>query len=124
MKKFIQTKVRQHLNELTVDNEHMNPGMQTLCNTMSVKTRDDVLRMVTAAIGTQQQNPALWAKIAQPLSMLRTANTEIGKEKHTTYDGGTSSGTGGMTGDSMVDESNTWWAAIQSTLCEQGSAFV
>ena len=27
----------------------------------------------------------------------------------------------GMSGDSMVDESNTWWTAIQSTICEQGS---
>jgi len=45
--------------------------------------------------------------------MLKKANFEINKEKHT-Y---------GMTGDSMVDEANTYWVMIQSTLCEQGPEF-
>jgi hypothetical protein len=29
----------------------------------------------------------------------------------------------GSTGDSMPDEANTYWATIQSTLCEQGPEF-
>jgi len=29
----------------------------------------------------------------------------------------------GITGDCMADEADTYWATIQSTLCEQGPEF-
>jgi len=124
MKQFIQDKVRKFLTEQVIDDENMNPGMQSLCNTMSVKTYDEVIQRVTAAIGSPQQAPVMWSKISKPLQMLQQSNRQIGAEKHVANNGAHINDPGGMTGDSMVDESNTWWAAIQSTLCEQGSSFV
>lgn len=124
MSKFVKNRVRKFLVEQQIDGENMNNALQSLCDTISVSSYDEVIQRVTMAIGPQNKNPQLWAKIEKPLSMLSQASSEINKEKHTTYDGNPSQGTGGMTGDSMVDEGDTWWSAIQSTLCEQGSAFV
>jgi hypothetical protein len=123
MKKFIKNRLKALIYEQMIDGQDMNQHTQSLCNTMSVKSYEEVLGRVTAAIGTKEENPKLWAKIAKPLNMLKQANDEINKEKHTTMDGNRTSNTNGMTGDSMVDESNTWWAAIQSTICEQGPEF-
>jgi D-ribose pyranose/furanose isomerase RbsD len=106
-----------------IDDQSMNPGTQSLCNTMSVKTYDEVIGRVTAAIGTQQENPQMWAKIQKPLSMLQQSNNQIGQERDTTMDGQPTNNGAGITGDSMVDEANTWWAAIQSIICEQGPEF-
>ena len=106
-----------------IDGQNMNYHTQSLCNTMSVKSYEEVLGRITAAIGTKEKNPELWTKIAKPLSMLQQANDEINKEKHTDVNGNKTNNSNGMTGDSMVDESNTWWAAIQSTICEQGPEF-
>ena len=125
MKQFIKENLRFNtvITEEMIDGQEMNPELQSLCNTMSVRSYHDVLGRIIAAIGNEEDNPKLWAKIKKPLDMLRDANTEINKEKHTTDDGNSTPNTNGMTGDSMVDEANTWWAAIQSTLCEQGSDF-
>jgi hypothetical protein len=113
MKRFIKDKIRKFINEQGIDGQQMNSATQSLCNTMSVKSYQEVLDRVTAAIGNKQQSPELWAKIAKPLGMLRQANNQINNEKHTTMDGAHTNSSNGMTGDSMVDESNTWWAAIQ-----------
>lgn len=123
MKKFIQHRIRTLLNEADIDGENMNPALESLCNTMSVSTYQEVLGRIISAIGPQERNPQLWAKIAEPLRMLSQANFEINKEKYTTMDGTQTNKPVGMTGDSMVDEANTWWTAIQSTLCEQGSVY-
>jgi hypothetical protein len=125
MKQFIKENLRFNtvINEEMIDGQEMTPELQSLCNTMSVKSYHEVVGRVIAAIGHEEENPELWAKIKKPLDMLRDANNEINKEKHTTYDGAPTSNTKGMTGDSMVDEANTWWSAIQSTLCEQGPEF-
>lgn len=121
MKAFIQKNLRIRLLENDmIDGQNMNPAMQSLCNTMSVSSYHEVVGRIIAAIGPKDKNPELWAKIAKPLSMLEQANFEVNKEKHTTMDGAPTANTNGMTGDSMVDESNTWWSAIQTTLCEQG----
>lgn len=124
MKEFIRAKVKKFLTEQMVDDENMNPGMESLCDTMSVKTYQEVIQRVTAAIGRPEQSPALWSKISKPLQMLQQSNRQIGAEKHIANNGDHIGAPDGMTGDSMVDEANTWWAAIQSTLCEQGSSFV
>lgn len=124
MKSFIKHRIRTFINEQKIDGENMNPAMQNLCNTMSVSTYDEVIQMVTQAIGTQQQNPMLWVKIQKPLRMLQQSNSQINQEKHINNMGNHVSQPWGMTGDSMVDEANTWWTAIQTTLCEQGSNFV
>jgi len=123
MKNFIKNKIRLFINEQMIDGQNMNYHTQSLCNTMSVKSYEEVLGRVIAAIGTKEKNPELWAKIAKPLSMLQQANNEINKEKHTDVNGNKTNNSNGMTGDSMVDESNTWWTAIQSTICEQGPEF-
>jgi hypothetical protein len=123
MKNFIKNKIRLFINEQMIDGQNMNYHTQSLCNTMSVKSYEEVLGRITAAIGTKEKNPELWTKIAKPLSMLQQANDEINKEKHTDVNGNKTNNSNGMTGDSMVDESNTWWAAIQSTICEQGPEF-
>lgn len=124
MREFIKYRVRKVLFEQDIDGENMNPALQSLCNTMSINTYDEVIQRVTQAIGSQQENPNLWSKIAEPLKMLSQANNQISGERHTNYYGNPQKATNGMTGDSMVDESDTWWTAIQSALCEQGGAFV
>lgn len=102
-----------NINEQVIDGQEMNAGTQSLCNTMSVRSYEEVIGRLISAIGTKEENPDMWGKIKKPLSMLKQANFEINKEKKA-Y---------GMTGDSMVDEANTWWAAIQTTICEQGPEF-
>ena len=125
MKQFIKENLRLNtvITEEMIDGQEMNPQLQSLCNTMSVTSYHEVLGRVIAAIGYQDENQELWAKINKPLDMLKQANTNINKEKHTTRDGEPTTSADGMTGDSMVDQANTWWSAIQSTLCEQGSKF-
>jgi len=113
MKGFIKNRVRQLLHEQMIDGQEMNPHLQSLCNTMTVSNYNEVLGRIIAAIGPQDKNPELWAKIEQPLKMLKMANFELNKEKQTSN----------MTGDSVADEADTYWATIQSTLCEQGSDF-
>jgi hypothetical protein len=109
--KYIRNK--NNLNEQMIDGQEMNAGTQSLCNTMSVRSYEEVIGRIIAAIGTKDENPEIWKKIEKPLSMLKKANYEINKEKRTDD----------MTGDSMVDEANTWWSAIQTTICEQGPEF-
>lgn len=123
MKDFIRHKIKVFLFEQEIDGQAMNPATQSLCNTMSVRSYDEVIGRVTAAIGTEEENPAMWTKIREPLQMLSQANSQINQEKHTTMMGQPTSNSDGMTGDSMVDEANTYWAAIQSTICEQGPEF-
>lgn len=109
MKSFI----RKRLREQMIDGQNMNKGTQTACNTMSVATYKEGLNLIINAIGTPEQNPEMWKKIAKPLKNWQEADLMIGQEVKQK----------GMSGDSMVDESNTWWAAIQSTICELGSHF-
>ncbi len=116
-------KKRNGLNENMIDGQNMNPATQSLCNTMTVNSYHEVLGRIIAAIGPKNKNPELWAKIAKPLGMLEKANFDINKEKHTAADGSHTNNANGMTGDSIPDEANTWWSAIQSTICEQGPAF-
>jgi hypothetical protein len=109
MKNFIRKRIREQM----IDGQNMNQGTQTACDKMSVATYAEGIQLITAAIGTPEQNPKMWQRIAGPLNNWKQENTEIGHEKETEH----------MSGDSMVDESNTWWTAIQSTICEQGPAF-
>lgn len=119
MKQFIKAKLREQL----IDGQQMNHGTQVLCDKLNVNTYEEGLNLIIAAIGKPEENPNLWARISKPLQMWKQSNTEINKEKHTTDNGSYSAQPIGMTGDSNVDESDTWWAAIQSTICEQGSNF-
>ena len=105
--------INSSINEQMIDGQNMNQGTQTACNKMSVATYKEGIKLIIDAIGTPQENPDMWKKIAKPLKNWQEEDFKIGQEVNT----------GGMSGDSMVDESNTWWAAIQSTICEQGSDF-
>jgi hypothetical protein len=101
------------ITEQMIDGQNMNQGTQTACNKMSVATYDEGIKLITAAIGTPEQNPILWQHISKPLNNWKQANNSIGQEVKTL----------GMSGDSMVDESNTYWHQIQTTICEQGPNF-
>jgi len=115
MKQFIKENLRLNtvITEEVIDGQEMNAGTQSLCNTMSVRSYHEVLGRIITAIGHPEENHELWDKIKKPLDMLEKANKELNKEKKEN----------GMTGDSEVDESNTWWSAIQSTICKQGPEF-
>lgn len=101
------------LKEQMIDGQDMNNGTETLCNKMSVATYEEGINLIISAIGKPSMNPKLWNRISKPLKFWKEENIKINKEKKDLH----------MTGDSMVDESNTWWAAIQSTICEQGPDF-
>lgn len=113
MRGYIRHKLRNIITEEIIDGQQMNPQMKTLCNTMSVRSYEEVLGRIIAAIGTEEENPELWGKIDKPLKMLKQASKDLINQKNND----------GMTGDSMADEANTWWSAIQTTLCEQGPEF-
>ena len=93
-----------------IDGQNMNQGIQTACNTMSVATYKEGLQLIINAIGHPNENPKLWSRISKPLHNWQQEDVSIGKEVND----------GGMSGDSMVDESNTYWTMIQSVICEQG----
>lgn len=85
---------------------------------MSVATYDEGIRLITNAIGARDENPAMWNRIAGQINMWKEASITINRQKHTTASGELTNNTSkGMSGDSMVDESNTYWAAIQGTIC-------
>lgn len=123
MKSFIKNRVRNLLSEQMIDGQEMNFHMQSLCNTMTVNSYDEVLGRIIAAIGTKDKNPELWTKIEKPLKALKSADYDLNKEKHTNQFGNITIDGENMTGDSMPDQANTYWAMIQSTLCEQGPDF-
>lgn len=109
----MKTFIRQRLREQMIDGQNMNQGTQTACNTMSVGTYKEGLKLIIAAIGHPNENPKMWSRISKPLHNWQQSDVGINQEVSN----------GGMSGDSMADESNTWWAAIQSTICEQGNNF-
>lgn len=125
MKQFIRENLRLNtvITEEMIDGQEMNEDMQSLCNTISVNSYHEVVGRVIAAIGHPEDNPELWAKIEKPLNMLKQAQFQINGEKHTDNLGNYTPRADGMTGDSMADEADTYWATIQSTLCEQGPEF-
>jgi hypothetical protein len=84
-------------------------NLKTLCDKLTVKDYDEVVKLVTNAIGTKEENPQDWYKIQNPLKNLKDVTIEINHEKK--HDG--------MSGDSEPDEADTWWTAIQSTFCKR-----
>jgi hypothetical protein len=84
-----------------------NKGLETACNTMSVASYKEGIALIINAIGTPEQNPSMWKRIERPIKNWRDVDKLISHEIKTKR----------MSGDSMVDESNTWWSAVQSTIC-------
>jgi hypothetical protein len=109
MKNFIRKRIREQF----IDGQDMNQGTQIMCNKMSVATYKEGLQLIINAIGHPNENPKIWELINKPLHNWKQVDINISKEINTS----------GMSGGSMVDESNTWWAAIQTTICEQGNNF-
>lgn len=95
MKSFIKNKLRENL-----------LGSK-LCNTMTVNTYEEGIEILIKHIGKPEENPADWGKIEKPLRMWKEITDQIRSELKT-----------GATGDSEVDESDTWWSAIISVFCK------
>lgn len=79
-----------------------------ICNIMSVDTYEEGYDLLVKYLGTPHENPTAWEMIKKPLSMWKEITIQIRKEIKEK----------GMSGDSEVDESDTWWSAIQSTFCK------
>jgi hypothetical protein len=79
-----------------------------ICNIMSIDTYEEGIKLLEDYLGTRKENPESWVEIKKPLKMWKEATIEIRSELDE-Y---------GMTGDSEVDESDTWWSTIQSTICK------
>ena len=94
MKDFIKHKLRENLS---------NP----ICDIMTVNTYEEGIKLLNKHIGTRKENPEAWAKISKPLKMWKDVTIEIRKELKS-----------GSTGDSEVDESDTWWSAITGEFCK------
>jgi hypothetical protein len=84
-----------------------NKGLETACNKMSVATYKEGIALIINAIGTPEQNPSMWKSIEGPIKNWKDANDLINQEIKTKS----------MSGDSMVDESNTYWTMVQSNIC-------
>ena len=79
-----------------------------ICNILTVDTYEEGIKILEKYLGTIKENPKAWSLIEQPLKMWKDSAVEIRKEL----------GRDGMTGDSEVDESDTWWASIQGSFCK------
>jgi hypothetical protein len=84
--------------------ESFNPN--PICNIMTVNTYEEGIEHLRKHIGTPEENPEAWGQIVKPLKMWKEVTIQIRKELSS-----------GATGDSEVDESDTWWSAIISRFC-------
>ena len=84
--------------------ESFNPN--PICNIMTVNTYEEGIEHLRKHIGTPEENPEAWSQITKPLKMWKDITIQIRKELAS-----------GATGDSEVDESDTWWSAIISRFC-------
>lgn len=111
MKNFIKKLLREEL----IDGQEMNSAMESLCNKMTIGSYSEAIRYVKAATRDMDEvtKTNLIKRIYKPLKNLKYKQNEIDGEikKY------------GMSGDSMVDEADTYWHQIQSTLCEMVSDF-
>jgi len=111
MKSFI----KQRLREQIIDGQEMNSATQSMCNKISVDSYEEVLGYVEAALKgfNEEKRYDIMQKIHAPLENLKNEQNKIKDEVATKN----------MSGDSIKDEADTYWHQIQSTICEQGSAF-
>ena len=88
--------------------EEYNKKEHDICNMMTVDTYEEGIKLLEKYLGTIEENPVDWSKIKKPLKMWKDSVIEIRTEL----------GRDCMTGDSEVDESDTWWATIQGSFCK------
>jgi len=111
MKSFIRKRIREEM----IDGQNMNKGTQTICNKMTVNDYNEAMHYVEAAMkGVDEATKTkIMQKIRVPLENMKHEQKSIDNEVKTAH----------MSGDSMVDEADTYWHQIQSTICEQGPDF-
>ncbi len=101
--------------EQMIDGQNMNSGTQTMCNKMTINSYDEAMSHVREALKgvDEAKKTDIMKKIHAPLENLRHEQISIDAQIKSE----------GMSGDSMIDEADTYWHQIQSTICEQGPAF-
>jgi hypothetical protein len=111
MKNFI----RKLLREQMIDGQDMSQATQIICNKLTVDSYEEALYHVIESLKQfdDKIKQEIMQKIHTPLENLRHEQSKIDNEIKTAH----------MSGDSMVDEANTYWHQIQSTICELGPAF-
>jgi len=115
MKSFIKRRIREEV----IDGQNMNSGIKKFCNEMSIpkdwinKDYEHVIEFLIKYIGPENgENAAIWKRIELPLKQWKQQETSINKQiKQEKMSGGSN------------PDNNTYWAEIESTICEQGSAF-
>ena len=111
MKSFIRKRIREQM----IDGQDMNQATQTICNKMTINDYNEAMHYVEAAMKgvDEATRTRIMQRIRVPLENLKHEQKNIDNQIKTTN----------MSGDSMVDEANTYWHQIQSTICEQGPDF-
>lgn len=111
MKSFIKKRIREQI----IDGQNMNQATQTICNKMTISSYGEALSYVENALRDieEPKKTMILHKIHAPLENLKHEQIFIDGQKKNDH----------MSGDSMPDEADTYWAQIQSTICEQGSDF-
>lgn len=114
MKSFIRRRIREEV----IDGQNMNKGVKQFCNKMTIPKEwlavndyNHGIHLLNEIIGPQDgENSHIWQRIQSPLQQWKQQEDSINQQIKS----------GGMTGSSKADN-NTYWANIQSTICEQGT---
>jgi hypothetical protein len=111
MKSFIKRRIR----EVMIDDVDMNKGTETICNKMTIGSYQEAMHHVKKALQgkTKAEITDIMQKIHAPLENLKHEQIKIDSEVKN-Y---------GMSGDSMPDEADTYWAEIQTAFCDAGPDF-
>jgi hypothetical protein len=113
MRDFIKNKLHNTLMvnqqvDYNLNNPHNDNLKETcICNQMNINDYEQGMELLNKVLGSKTQNPEDWGKITKPLEMWATATNQIRSELGE-----------GMTGDSEVDESDSWWHGIQNAFCK------
>jgi hypothetical protein len=107
--------IKQSLNEQMIDGENMNQGTQTICNKLTIDSYQEAMSYVRKGLeGMDEMTKGkIMQKIHVPLENLRQEQNKIDSEIRND----------GMSGDSMPDEADTYWAEIQTAFCDNGPEF-
>ena len=117
MRAFIKEHLRLQLENVAMVNQQVDYNLnnpyndnlkrECICNQMNINDYEQGITLLNKALGTKAENPEDWNKITKPLEMWVTATKQIRSELGK-----------GMTGDSEVDESDSWWHGIQGAFCK------
>jgi len=111
MKQFIRKRIREQM----IDGENMNQGTKTICNKLTINSYQEAVFYVKKGLeGVDEITKSkIMQKIHVPLENLRQEQNKIDSEIRND----------GMSGDSMPDEADTYWAEIQTAFCDNGPEF-